>query len=247
MPVAELTAVERGVLFALMASGRPLRESADLKVNYNLVLKPNHRAKLKRLELVETTEKPFTHSLSPKGWQWLEEQLSVEAPPKGLMGMGPLYALLHGLRRYIERNRCNLKEMFSEGGKSKGDVVARESMENAAWAEADEALAKALQDMSVFTRSISKLQDAAQGNISELTKRTASASNLVLQSVRQAARKRELSFATEEGGEAAFDPAMHRSDETLNVGAAVRIRKAPVIRGPAKLGVVVLRGEVEQI
>jgi hypothetical protein len=120
-------------------------------------------------------------------------------------------------------------------------------MENSAWADADKALANALQDISVFTRSINKLQKAAEGSTADLAKRVALASNLVLQSVRQAARMRELSFATEEGGETTFDPVMHSTHENLAVGAPVRVRKAPVIRGPAKLGVVVLAGEVEPI
>jgi hypothetical protein len=245
MPADELTLKERGVLLVLMANGRPLRESADLKATYNLALTPAHRAKLKRLGLVETTERPFTHTLTPKGWEWAEKQLSAESP-KGQMGMAPVYAVLHGLRGHIDRHSYSLKEVFSEGGKANGNR-ARDSMENAAWAEADKALANALQDISVFTRSMSKLQDAAQGGTAELAKRAVLASKLVLQSVRQAARMRELSFATEEGGETAFDPVMHSSHENLAVGTAVRIRKAPVIRGPAKLGVVVLAGEVEPI
>ena len=245
MPVGELTPVERGALFVLMATGRPLRESADLKAVYGLALKATHRTKLQRLGLIKTTKKPFTYALSEKGWQWAKEQVSA-ARPKGQMGMGPLYALLHGLHKHIERHRYTLRDVFSEAGKTT-DVVARQDIENVAWAEADEALAQALQDMSVFNRAINKLQEATQDHMSELVKRTASASNLVLQSVRQAARKRELSFATEEGRETTFDPVMHRSDEKLEMGAAVRIRKAPVIRGPAKLGVVVLAGEVEPV
>jgi hypothetical protein len=243
--VGELTPVERGALLVLMANGRPMRESADLKAVYGLSLKPSHRTKLQRLGLIETTKKPWTHALSLKGWQWAEEQLSA-ARPKGQMGMGPLYALLYGLGKHIERHRCTLKDVFSESGKTT-DVGTQDRMENAAWAEADEALAQALQDMSVFNRALSKLQEAAQDNTSALIKRTAAASNLVLQSVRQAARKRELSFATEEGKETKFDPVMHRSDEDLEVGVTVRIRKAPVIRGPAELGVVVLAGEVESV
>jgi hypothetical protein len=246
MTVAELTPVERGALFVLMATGRPLRESADLKSVYGLALKPSHRTKLQRLGLVETTKKPFfTHSLTQKGWHWAGEQLTA-SKPKGQMGMGPLYAVLHGLHNHIERHRYTLRELFSAAGK-RPDNIRRERLENAAWAEADEALAQALQDMSVFNRALNKLQEATRDHLSELSKRTASASNLVLQSLRQAARKRELSFTTEEGGETKFDPVMHRSDQDLEVGTAVRIRKAPVIRGPAELCVVVLRGEVEPI
>jgi hypothetical protein len=245
MSADELTPVERGTLLVLMANGRPLKESADLKAVYGLALKPNHRTKLQRLGLIETTTKPWTHVLSEKGRQWAKEQLSAPKP-KGQMGMGPLYAVLHGLRRYIERHDYTLSDVFSEAGK-KTDTVAQDRIENAAWAEADEALAQALQDMSIFNRALSKLQDAAKDHLSELTKRTAAASNLVLQSVRQAARRRELSFATQEGEETRFDPVMHRSDEGLEVGAPVRIRKAPVIRGPVELGIVVLAGEVEPV
>src|SRR5215470_12594362 len=175
MPVAELTPVERGALFVLMANGRPLKESADLKAVYGLALKPHHRAKLQRLGLIETTKRPWTHVLSDKGWQWAKEQLSATRP-KGQMGMGPLYAVLHGLRRHIERHDYTLSDVFSKAGK-KTDTAAQDRLENAAWAEADEALAQALQDMSVFNRALSKLQDAAQDHMSELAKRTASASN----------------------------------------------------------------------
>jgi hypothetical protein len=246
MPVADLTPVERGALFILMANGRPLRESADLKAVYGLALKPSHRTKLQRLGLIETTKKPFlTHVLSKKGWRWATEQLSA-AKPKGQMGMGPLYAILYGLHNHIERHRYTLRDVFSEIRKTTDSAVRRD-IENAAWAEADEALAQALQDISVFNRAINRLQNATQDHLSELVKRTAAASNLVLQSVRQAARKRELSFATEEGGETTFDPVMHRSDEELEVGTPVRIRKAPIIRGPARFGVVVLMGEVEPV
>src|SRR5258708_32810492 len=177
MSVAELTPVERGALLVLMANGRPLKESADLKAVYGLALKPNHRTKLQRLGLIETTKKPWTHVLSEKGWQWAKGQLSA-ARPKGQMGMGPLYAVLHGLRRHIERHDYTLPDVFSEAGKTT-DTVARDRIENAAWAEADEALAQALQDMSVFNRALSKLQDAAHAHASHLPKRTPPASNLV--------------------------------------------------------------------
>src|SRR5260370_41777815 len=108
MTVAELTPVERGALFVLMATGRPLRESADLKTVYGLTLKPSHRTKLQRLGLIKTTKEPFfTHALSEKGWQWAGEQLGA-SKPKGQMGMRALYAVVHGLHKHIERHRATL-------------------------------------------------------------------------------------------------------------------------------------------
>src|SRR5260221_5612824 len=127
-----------------MANGRPLRESADLKAVYNLVLKPGHRTKLQRLGLIKTTEKPFTHVLSEKGWQWAEEQLSA-ARPKGQMGMGPLYALLHGFHKHIEPHRYTLPDVLSEAGKTT-HILAHERLENAASAQAHEAPAHALHE-----------------------------------------------------------------------------------------------------
>src|SRR5262249_43247442 len=119
MPVTELTPVERGALFILMAEGRPLRESADLKGTYGLTLRASHRAKLQHLGLIKTTKKPsLTHVLSEKGWQWAKDQLISERP-KGQMGMGPLYALLSGLRKHIERNNYTLKDLFSDTAKKK--------------------------------------------------------------------------------------------------------------------------------
>jgi hypothetical protein len=249
MDTIGLTPIERSALLILMAESRPLKESAELMAVHGITLKPAHRKKLQGLGLIKTTKKPsLTHELTEKGWRWAKNELSANRP-KGQMGMGALYAVLNGLRKHIERQGCALEDVFQLGGISHGtsDRIGRQHLENAAWTEADEALAQALQDMSIFNRELGRLKNSAQGDLSKQVERTAKASNLVLQSVRQAARRRELRFAAEEGTEAAFDPVMHRSDERLAVGKAVRIRKAPVVRGPSNLGLVVLMGEVDPV
>jgi len=120
-------------------------------------------------------------------------------------------------------------------------------MQDAAWSEADEALGQALQDIPILTKAIDALQKASTKELSNLVKRTSGAAKLVLQSVRHAGRKRELSLATETGSETSFDPVMHRSDDTPQPGDRVRVRKPPVIRGSANARVVVLLGEVEPV
>ncbi len=104
MPTPSLTPVERGALFVLMAEGRPLKESSELKVIHGIGLRPTHRTKLQRLGLIHTTKKPvFTHALSEKGWLWARDQMTA-AKPKGQIGAGALYSLLHGLQKHIERH-----------------------------------------------------------------------------------------------------------------------------------------------
>ena len=91
MPTADLTPVERGALLVLMAEGRALKESSELKGVHGIALKPNHRSKLQRLGLIDTIKNPhFVHSLSEKGWQWARDEIGAPKP-KGLMGMGAIY------------------------------------------------------------------------------------------------------------------------------------------------------------
>jgi hypothetical protein len=75
MPTTDLTPVERGALLVLMAEARPLKESSELKAVHGIALKGSHRAKLRRLGLINTTENPFIHSLSEKGWQWARHEI----------------------------------------------------------------------------------------------------------------------------------------------------------------------------
>lgn len=246
MSVPNLTPVERAVLFVLMAEGRPLSESSELKAVHGIAMTPSHRNKLQRLGLIDTTRTPFfTHTLSAKGWQWVKNETAAPKP-KGQMGMGALYSILHGLQRHIERHGYSLEDVFCTTAPNGSDDSQRHIHE-AAWSEADEALGQALQDMPVLTKAVDALQQASPANFDGLIKRTSAAAKLVLQSVRHAGRKRELALAMDADTETTFDPAMHRSDDTPHPGDRVRIRKPPVIRGPVNARVVVLLGEVEPI
>jgi hypothetical protein len=246
MSAIDLTPIERGALLALMAAGRPLKESSELKGVHGIALKENHRKKLQNLGLIDTVKKPhLVHTLSKKGWQWAREEIAAPAP-KGTMGMGALYAVLGGLRRYTERQGCQLEDVFVKAEMNGADR-ARQHIQEAAWSEADEALGQALQDIPIFTKAIEALQQAASKDLNGLVKRTSGAAKLVLQSVKHAGRKRELSVATEADTETTFDPVLHRSDDDPQPGDRVRVRKPPIVRGPANARVVVLLGEVEPV
>ncbi|MBL8530646.1 MAG: hypothetical protein JNK94_02835 [Hyphomonadaceae bacterium] len=73
-----------------------------------------------------------------------------------------------------------------------------EALAQAAWAEADAALARALADADVLTRLVKKSGPAVEGALAMLR-----------QSLGQAARKRGLTRLEEAGARAAFDPNRH--------------------------------------
>jgi hypothetical protein len=259
MAATDLTSAERGVLLALMAAGRPLKEARELRDAYGIRFTETQRTKLQKLGLIETTNRPRTHALSKKGWEWAWNE-TAQPKPKGQMGLGALYAVLKGVRRYAEQQGGGLQEIFGDAPVAKAPASkaaaakngaadpARKHMHEAAWSEADEALGQALQDMAVLTKAIEALQKAeGPADINRVVKRTSAAAKLVVQSIRHAGRKRELTLLLEPGSETEFDPAIHRSDESAKAGDRVRIRKPPVFRGPESNRVTVLLGEVETV
>ena len=117
-------------------------------------------------------------------------------------------------------------------------------LKEAAWSEADQALARALQDSGRLARSLEKLESAAGGDTARQLASVRGASNLVLQWVRQAARLRNMECKTAMGDVTAFDPELHESHEA-EPGERVRILKPTVMRSNGSQQAVVLRGEVE--
>jgi len=242
MPAGELTPVERGVLLILLAEGRPLRESAELKAVHGVALKASHRTKLQRLGLIRSTNNPLTYDLTQKGREWAKEEIGASRPI-GQMGMGPLYSLLGGLRRYIDRHNLELQDVFCNGATKGPDRIIRE----AAWSDADEALGQALQDAHALTDAFDQLQRAACEDLSAIVKRTRLATDLVLQSIRQASRERQLSLDSDVGSATTFDPIRYRSDVTLRPGDPIRVRRAAIVRRSNISSVVVLQGEAEPL
>jgi hypothetical protein len=231
-----LSPIERGIVLALMAAGRPLRELADFRNQYGIRIKPAHRAKLQALGLIETTARPFTHALTVKGWQWAREELE-HRPPEGLMGLGPLYAILNGLHRALNAAQISPQHFFQgEPEPCRADIV------NAAWSEADEALALALQDLPTFERVLARLDASSAGEAAAALKQVKLASELVFQHIRQAAAKRGLTAIHARGEQAAYDPVEFDSDNPISLGAPAAVLKRPIVKRSADGQLVVVRG-----
>jgi hypothetical protein len=250
-----LTPVERGILFILMAHGEPLRQT-DLAAEHGLRIKRHHRLKLRDLGLIAVSSKPpFTLTLTKKGWAWLEAELAAPKPG-GSIGAGPLHAVFGVVNRLTKHLGLTLEAALVLDGSSASLAAANASppapppstdIRPPEWIEADELLARALQDISVFSSALSRLREAAKGALESEIKRVGMAANLVFQNVELAARKRALVLDGAAGSETSFDPVFFHSDEDIRPGAPVRIRKSPVTRGQGKKKIIVQPGIAEAI
>lgn len=90
---------ERAVMIALAALGGKL-SNAELDKVYKLDLKRDFREKLNRDGLLESQKenRSFVHSLTAKGWQYVESEMGADVPPGSGSAAGALYALLAGLK-----------------------------------------------------------------------------------------------------------------------------------------------------
>ena len=112
---SELTPTERGVLFALMAAGRPLQESAELRQLYRLGMTATHRKRLGKLGLIATRKSPFTHKLTEAGWQWVTREMQRGDVPNGQLGQGALQAVLRGVDNALSKQSIAPQDFFSGG------------------------------------------------------------------------------------------------------------------------------------
>jgi hypothetical protein len=245
----DLTPIERGVLLALMAAARPLRESRDLRSEYGLSIKPAHRTKLQSLGLIETTAQPWTHTLTLQGWHWVTEELQ-KGPPKGMMGLGALYAVLNGIGRALTNREESAREFFECLGESPKHTSSRNAADadisNAAWAEADVALAFALQDLPSFARVTSKYEATAGGDAAAALRQVRLAGESIFQHLRHAASKRGLAANYTRSEQTPFDPVKFECDGPIPVGEVSTVVKSPIEKQAAGGQIVVVRGLAER-
>jgi hypothetical protein len=244
-----LTPVERGILLILMAQSGPVRQS-DFAGVHGLAIRRQHRLKLRELGLIEVREGPLTLALTKKGWAWLDAGLSAREPA-GSKRLRPLHAALGAIGRLTKRLGLPLEEALAQDAPAPSPARAAAppdaDIRQPEWVEVDEVLARALQDISVFSSALSRLREAAKGALEREIKRTDMAANLVFQQVKLAARKRGLDLDGAAGAETSYDPVFFYSDEDIKLGAPVRIRKSPVTRGQGKAKIVIQPGIAEAI
>jgi hypothetical protein len=227
-----------------MAQSQPLKQG-DFQKEHGLAIKRSHRLKLHDLGLIEVAgSRAFSLALTKKGWAWLEAELTAPKP-KGSAGLGPVYAALSVIGQLTKRLGLPLERALVPNGLAPAppDLEIRAPE----WIEVDEVLARALQDISVFSSALSRLREAAKGTLEKEIRRADLSANLVFQNVQLAARKRALDLDGAAGSETSFDPVFFYSDEDIKPGAPVRIRKPPVTRGQGKKKIIIQPGLAEAI
>jgi hypothetical protein len=235
-----LTPVERGLLILLMTSGRPLKNT-EVKKEHGLQIKPAHRDTLKRLGLITVLGPPFIYALTPQGWEWLSKEAHTERP-KGVQGA--THDLVAALERLAGRHSSTLKDaLHPDAAVSPAPPAGGE----VAWSDADEPLARALQDITVFTTVFARLKEAGHPALDKEIRRAENSANLVFQSLRLAAAKRKLKLDGQIGSEVSFDPVLFHSDDLVTVGDPVCIRKSAVTRGEGKAKVIIQPGLVKAV
>jgi hypothetical protein len=240
-----LTPVERGILFILMAQSQPVRQ-AGFKTAHGLTVRRTHRQKLQEQGLIEVSEAPLAFALTKRGWAWLSAETAAQKP-EGVLGLGPLYAALSAIGQLAGRLGLPLDEALAPNGPPHDPPPTATGVRQPEWIEVDESLARALQDISVFSAALSRLRESAKGALEQEIKRAELSANLVFQNVRVAAKKRALDLDGAVGSEAPFDPVSFYSNEDIELGAPVRIRKSPVTRGQGKKKVIIQPGVAEAI
>jgi hypothetical protein len=230
-----LTPIERGVLFILMAHGQPITR-ADLRKSYGLEVRKRHRLNLEQQGLIQVSGKGITFALSKLGWEWLARELTAPRP-KGVLGLGTLYAVLGAIDRLAKRLNLPIEEALGTER-----TVNNGTGGEVRWSEVDEPLARALQDIPVFTAAVARLKETGKSLPEREIRRTEMSADLVFQSLRLAASKRRLQLDGQVGSEISYDPVLFHSDDLVKLGEKVRIRKPAVTRGEGKTKVIIQLG-----
>jgi hypothetical protein len=112
----ELGIPERAALLALMAEAREVA-NPDLAKITGSSLTGGSRRRLNQLDLVSSRKDgpAYVHELTDKGWRWCADELAGPRPPRTGSAGGALYAVLAGLRRYLDRSSLTLADVFGAG------------------------------------------------------------------------------------------------------------------------------------
>ena len=110
---ASLTARDRVVVMALMTLNAEVTNKV-LKERLGLELTGDARRRLNEAGLVTSTKvgRSFVHELGEDGWAWCWKEMAQPAPTGSDPTVRTLYALLGGLREFLERSDRSLTDVY---------------------------------------------------------------------------------------------------------------------------------------
>jgi hypothetical protein len=125
----------------------------------------------------------------------------------------------------------------NQPGEHDKSAGANDAIAEAAWRQADDALARTLQNAAALTHAL--------GQAGEVDDAVRDCAEIVAQSVEDAAAKRELELEGRVGETAHFDPATHHSDEPgLGTDRVVRITLPAVAQGRTSWRRIIRKAEI---
>jgi hypothetical protein len=109
----ELSTSEVAALVALMAEAREV-SNTELATGYGFTLTGPERTRLNQRRLVTSRRvgRAFSHELTDLGWARCVALLGSDVPPRAGAAAGALYAVLAGVRRYLDRESLTLSDVF---------------------------------------------------------------------------------------------------------------------------------------
>jgi hypothetical protein len=98
---------------ALMALNEEVT-NAVLKERVGLTLEGPARIRLNQAGFVDSNKpgRSYIHELTDKGWAWCWDEMTQTVPPRADSGTRSLYAVLRGLRRYLDSQDLRLADVF---------------------------------------------------------------------------------------------------------------------------------------
>lgn len=252
----DLTPVERGILFALMAEGGPLNENSDLIVRLQIGMTKKHRERLQSKGLIKTTPSPFRHELTKAGWAWASTEVKNQ-PPKGQMKLGALYAVLNGIARQLVRRKYSVEEFFAPPSSESPDgeqptnsspnheATYQRAIADAAWSDSEEVLAFALQNLPSFERNVRKLEGIVGNEVKAEVQQVELSAQAIFQHLRLAADKRGLVAVGQRDEVRPFDGAFFVSGTDAADGEKIKVKKQPIVKRRPEGEIVVARGVAE--
>lgn len=114
MASEDLPIKQRCALLILMTEGGRAANPV-LQGRWAFTLTGQDRVRLNDHGLVTSrrTGRSFTHELTDKGWRWCADELAADVPPRAGSAASALYAVLHGLGRYLDATGLAVADVFA--------------------------------------------------------------------------------------------------------------------------------------